>query len=374
MTRTTHRRFAGPLLAAAAALLCAPATSSAQNIGGGSAFIPGGYLALDAYERPRGAWLDWPLVYLRMPDRADVPYGDAPRQKLDIWEAEPAPGQSGPRPVVVHFHHGGFGWGDKSMVPGFMVERFNRLGITVVSANYRFVFNHDWPAPLEDGVRVVQWLRHNAGELGIDPDRVGVLGTSAGAIMSMWIGLHDDFADPDAADPVERRSSRVSIVGSFEGQPTFDLDVYNRINGRPLFTDVGFIARAIGVPEAADDGEARERLLEHYSSDSHVDPSDPPVLLFYVLSELPFARATGLFWTIHHPALSDRLVERLDAAGVPWTRQVLGEPRESSDGFDDRGEVFEMFARALGVDHAAIDAGLQRRAGGDRARGVGTDR
>lgn len=308
-----------------------------------------GYRSIDGYDRPTGTWLDWPLVRLRDPDRAGVSYGQHPRQAMDLWLAEPAEGQAGPRPVVVHFHHGGFGWGDKSMVPGYMVQRFNEMGVTVVSANYRFLYHAGWPAPLEDGARVVQWLRYHAEDLNIDPDRVAALGTSAGAIMSMWLALHDDFADPDAEDPVARESTRLSIAASFEGQPTLDLDVYDEIHGKPLFRDVGFMARAIGLPEIADDKAARAELLEYYSAESHVDPDDPPVLLFYALAQLPYAELTGMFWTIHHPDLSDKLVRRLNAAGVPWLRQVYGEAREALDGFDDRGEVFEIFARQLGV-------------------------
>ena len=47
---------------------------------------------------------------------------------------------------------------------------------------------------------------HNAGQWGIDPERIALYGDSAGAGMSVWIGLQDDMADPDNTDPVLRKA------------------------------------------------------------------------------------------------------------------------------------------------------------------------
>src|SRR5580693_5200211 len=55
------------------------------------------------------------------PDVADLRYGPHERNLLDIWKAKPQAGQTGPTPLVLYFHGGGFRGGDKSSVPAWLV-------------------------------------------------------------------------------------------------------------------------------------------------------------------------------------------------------------------------------------------------------------
>jgi len=60
--------------------------------------------------------------------------------------------------------------------------------------------------------RAIRFIRHNAYEFGVDPDRIGVLGFSAGGHLCAYAGTHFDSGNPDAADPVERMSSRPNAM------------------------------------------------------------------------------------------------------------------------------------------------------------------
>ena len=73
------------------------------------------------------------------------------------------------------------------------------------------------PAMLNAALRAVQFLRYKAKEWNIDPPRIVVTGGSAGACSSLLVALHDDVANPQSNDPVERFSSRVvgaSVAGA----------------------------------------------------------------------------------------------------------------------------------------------------------------
>ena len=102
------------------------------------------------------------------PDLVNVRYGPHERNVLDLWKAPPRAG-TGPTPLVVFFHGGGFIGGDKSSVPAWLVERCLAEGISVASANYRLSTQSPFPAPMLDGARAIQFLRLQAKELGIDP-------------------------------------------------------------------------------------------------------------------------------------------------------------------------------------------------------------
>ena len=87
----------------------------------------------------------------------------------------------------------------------------NSAGFTALVLRYRLA-PHRRPAALEDVTRAVRLARHRAGEWGIDPGHIAVLGFSAGGHLTADIGTHFDAGLPDAADPVERQSSRPDAI------------------------------------------------------------------------------------------------------------------------------------------------------------------
>jgi len=113
--------------------------------------------------------------------------------------------------AIVIFPGGGYGglaghegkgyaeWLMTNGVSGFVIKY--RLG----SQGYRH------PAMLQDAARAVRLVRAKAGEWKVDPKRVGVMGSSAGGHLASTILTHFDAGKPDAADPVERQSSRPDL-------------------------------------------------------------------------------------------------------------------------------------------------------------------
>lgn len=115
-----------------------------------------------------------------------------------------------PSPAVVVCPGGGY----RRHAPheGEPVARWlHGLGIGAFVLAYR-VWPHHHPAPLEDARRAIQTIRRNADEWGVDRERVGVLGFSAGGHLASTIATHWDRGDPDAADPLERESCRPDAV------------------------------------------------------------------------------------------------------------------------------------------------------------------
>ena len=113
----------------------------------------------------------------------DIPYGPAERHRLDVFATE---GDVATRPVLLFVHGGGFVGGNKSN-PGSPfydnVGRFAaRNGMLGVTMTYRLAPEHRWPCGSEDVGRAVQWLRDNIAPRGGDPQRIFVMGQSAGAV------------------------------------------------------------------------------------------------------------------------------------------------------------------------------------------------
>ncbi|NGY64748.1 alpha/beta hydrolase [Lentzea sp. NEAU-D13] len=83
-------------------------------------------------------------------------------------------------PGLVYIHGGGFVLGDLDMFHSPVLRLVDELGIVIVSVDYRLAPEHPFPAPVEDCYAALQWVAKNADELGIDPERIGVGGESAG--------------------------------------------------------------------------------------------------------------------------------------------------------------------------------------------------
>lgn len=107
----------------------------------------------------------------------DIVYGDDERHRLDVY---PAVGASGPAPVVVFLHGGGFIRGDKADREA-VGHYFSRHGVVAVLPNYRLGPKDRWPAGAEDVSSVLAWARANVDTYGGNPDHIVLAGESAGA-------------------------------------------------------------------------------------------------------------------------------------------------------------------------------------------------
>ena len=102
-----------------------------------------------------------------------------PGGPLEIYWYDPQPGAQN-RPALLHIHGGGMVIGSAKSMQHGPAGTAAALGIPVASVEYRLAPEHPFPAPQDDCLAGLSWLAANAGELGIDPARIGILGESAG--------------------------------------------------------------------------------------------------------------------------------------------------------------------------------------------------
>ncbi|MEU3980684.1 alpha/beta hydrolase [Streptomyces sp. NPDC026672] len=90
---------------------------------------------------------------------------------------------------VLDIHGGGFAAGAAVLDDEVNAHLVRALGVVVVAVGYRLAPEHPFPAPLEDCYAALTWFAANAGELGVDPARIGVLGDSAGGCLAAAVAL-----------------------------------------------------------------------------------------------------------------------------------------------------------------------------------------
>lgn len=115
--------------------------------------------------------------------RSDVRYGDADRHRLDIYSPQSGTGK---RPVVIYVHGGGFVGGDKTAPGSPFFENLGRWavrnGLIGIAMTYRLAPEHRWPSGSEDVSRAVSYVRQHIAADGGDPDKIFLIGQSAGAV------------------------------------------------------------------------------------------------------------------------------------------------------------------------------------------------
>jgi acetyl esterase len=129
-----------------------------------------------------------PEVYGVKAER-DVSYGRLPEQKLDVYRPEKA---SGPMPVVLYVHGGGFRLLSKD-THWMMAVAFARRGYLVLNIDYRLAKEHPFPAALEDVSQAWMWALEHAEELGGDPSNIVVAGESAGANLVASLAIQTSY-------------------------------------------------------------------------------------------------------------------------------------------------------------------------------------
>lgn len=245
------------------------------------------------------------------PTFGDVKYGAHARNVLDFYQAK----SDQPTPLVIYIHGGGFVGGSKRVNPR-QLQLFLDAGISVAAIHYRFINGKDvlLPEPQRDGARAVQFLRSKAKEWNIDPKRVACYGGSAGAGISMWIGFHDDLADPQSNDLVERESTRIQAIGTFGGQSTYDpIKIKALIGGRAW--EHPSIFKAYGLTtaeEALHPTPEKQKRYDESSAITHLTKEDPPLYMIYSEADGPLPENARPGQGIHHPNFGRDLVKRMN--------------------------------------------------------------
>jgi acetyl esterase/lipase len=117
----------------------------------------------------------------------DLPYGEDARQRLDVFSP-----RTGKHPVVVFFYGGSWTMGQKSQY-AFVGAALAARGYVTVIPDYRLYPQVRFPELIADGARAVAWVRQHAPEFGGDPDRIVLMGHSAGAHMAALLVLNDEY-------------------------------------------------------------------------------------------------------------------------------------------------------------------------------------
>ncbi len=199
--------------------------------------------------------------------QVDVPYLGANRkEKADIYspldhaKAKPLPG-------LIVIHGGGFNDGDKARGRELNIsENLALKGYVCMSINYklrRTPGQVTWPQSLYDAKAAVRYLRKEAAGLGVDPEKIGVIGCSAGCNLAMMLattGPADGF-DAVPGEPYQDVSARVACAIGFYGA----VDLMN-------YHDMKMFAKT------------REEAPELYKKGSpitYLDAKDPPMLLVH---------------------------------------------------------------------------------------------
>lgn len=272
------------------------------------------------------------------PTAADVPYGDHARHRIDFWRAA----GDGPRPLLVYIHGGGWVGGDKKRDTA-TYKPFLDKGISCAAINYRLSSEAPLPAPVHDAARAIQFIRSKAREWNINPDRMALTGGSAGAATSMWLLLHDDLADPTAADPIAQLSTRVCAAAVSAGQTSIDPKEIEGWLG-PNVLKHRMINMAVGeetMEGALKNYEKHEALYKEFSAFNHVDQTDPPLYMTYGGDMTLPSKDAG--HGIHHPVYGVKLKEKSDACGHECHLVV---PRHSTSEMYPTANEF-LFAKLL---------------------------
>ncbi len=246
------------------------------------------------------------------PTFKDVYYGRHNRNLMDVWLAE----SDEPTPGLISIHGGAFRHGVRK-VSNVLLRDCLADGISVVAITYRFAPAHLAPAQFEDAARAVQFIRHNAEEWNLDPSRIASTGGSAGAGLSLWLGLHDDMADPDSSDLVSRQSTRLTCMAVDQGQSSYDLRFIRELIPEQDTWKCGPLERLFGVDADELDALPEEKyaLMEEVSALPHLSPDDnSPVLLTYVSAlDTPVSdRSIG----IHHARFGYALKDAMEQLGL----------------------------------------------------------
>ena len=244
--------------------------------------------------------------------RAPGALGDEDADKPTLTIYLPTPSSATGTAVVVA-PGGGYGHLASNHEGRQVANWLNALGITAFVLKYRLGPRYHHPIELGDAQRALRLVRARAQEFGIRPDRVGMMGFSAGGHLASTAATHFDAGDPAAADPIDRMSCR----------PDFVVLGYPVISFTAPYTHQGSATNLLG--ENPD-----PKLREELSNELRVTPQTPPTFLFTTSADtvVPAENSIAFYLALHKagvPAEMHIFEKGPHGVGLALSDPALGE-------------------------------------------------
>lgn len=199
------------------------------------------------------------------PDLTYAHYGDR-ELTLDLFRPK---NQTGPLPAILCIHGGGWFKGDRrSMIP--LAQTLASKGFVTVTISYRLSGEARFPAAIQDAKAAVRWLRANATTYGIQADRIGVTGLSAGGHLAALLATSGGIAALEGEGGNAAESSSVQACIAMGAQSDLESE---RIAQLSQEKDDPFYRTFLGDSQAAIPAVYGMASPRH-----HLDSSDPPLL------------------------------------------------------------------------------------------------
>ena len=210
----------------------------------------------------RGAANPVPPEIPRWENGAPGAMGEADVDKPTLTISRAARGATGTGVVVAP--GGGYGALAMDHEGRQVAAYFNAMGVSAFVLKYRLGPKYRHPIELGDAQRALRLVRSRAQEYGVNADRIGLMGFSAGGHLAATAGTRSDSGNASAPDAIDRASSR----------PDFLILGYPVITFETGVTHAGSVRNLLG--ENPD-----PKLIELMSNELHVTPQTPPTFLFH---------------------------------------------------------------------------------------------
>lgn len=206
---------------------------------------------------------------------------------------------------------GGYGHLSMEKEGSRIAEWLNSFGVTAFVLRYRHSgTGHQHPTPTVDGQRAIRTVRSRAGEWDIDPQKIGVMGFSAGGHLTSTLGTHFDAGNDEASDPIDRASSR----------PDFLILCYPVITLSEDYTHRGSRDNLLGK-------DPDPELVVSLSNERQVTSETPPTFLFHTDEDtaVPPQNSVVFYEALHRAGVPAELhIYRNGGHGAGMAQDILG--------------------------------------------------
>jgi acetyl esterase/lipase len=238
--------------------------------------------------------------------------------KADVYKRADAEGK---QPGVLLLYGGAWRSGNKDVMR-ILAEQVAREGFVAVASQYRLCPKNRFPAQVEDAKCAVRWMRASADKYGIDSNRIGAFGFSAGGHLALMLGMMNPEDGLEGDGGHAGRSSKVQVVVNYFGPVDFTLRDWNPKDEHLL---VDFLGCKL------DDDPA---LYRRVSPSTYIDSKDPPVLTIHGTKDplVPYGQAVLVDKLLREKKAVSKL-ESVVGAGHGWWGPQLQHTQKLSMNF-----------------------------------------